>query len=72
MRWLRWTMWTYPEWKAFFRQRANRCRVDEEWCGLFIGRRYCSTHGYRWDPGQKPCPGHARPVEDLSEGTWVR
>jgi len=57
--------------RAWRAARANRCRVDEEWCGLFIGRRYCSTHSYRWDPGEKPCPGHARPTDDQPEGMWI-
>lgn len=33
------------------KHRAVKCRVDEEWQGLFIGRRYCSTHQVRWDDG---------------------
>lgn len=55
-----------------YKSRRNRCRVDEEWCGQFIGRRYCQTHGYRWDPPvEQPCPGHSQPTEDLPMGRWV-
>lgn len=35
--------------------RRVRCRVDEEWEGLFIGRRWCATHQVYWDNGG-PCP----------------
>lgn len=42
-------------WRDRRKRRALRCRIDEEWGGLFIGRRYCSTHDLRWDNGG-PCP----------------
>lgn len=41
--------------------RRARCRVDEEWCGLFIGRRWCATHAIRWDDGG-PCPATRVPA----------
>lgn len=34
---------------------ANRCDIDEEWQGSFIGRRWCRTHEVRWDDGGR-CP----------------
>lgn len=42
----------FSDWRE---RRAKRCRVDEEWGGIFIGRRYCSTHREYWDGGG-PCP----------------
>ena len=35
--------------------RAPKCKIDEEWGGVFIGRRWCATHQERWDDGG-PCP----------------
>lgn len=37
------------------RMDPDRCRVDTEWQGSFIGRKRCSTHGAVWDSGG-PCP----------------
>ena len=42
--------------KAWRKRRADRCRIDEEWGGLFIGRRHCVTHNVVWDDGGI-CPG---------------
>ena len=43
-------------------RRRRRCRVSEEWCGIFIGRRWCGTHEQRWDGGGS-CPDlGARPA----------
>lgn len=42
--------------KAWRRKRSLRCRISEEWCGLFIGRRYCSTHRVYWDAPVQDCP----------------
>ena len=42
----------YRAWRA---ARAQQCRVDEEWGGLFIGRRHCTRHGIVWDDGGD-CP----------------
>ncbi len=33
----------------------NHCKIDQEWCGLFIGRKYCSYHDVKFDSGD--CPG---------------
>ena len=33
------------------RDDDDACRITEEWCGSFIGRRYCSTHDVHWDGG---------------------
>jgi hypothetical protein len=44
-----------------FRRDPNRCRIDEEWCGLFIGRRYCATHEIYWDGGGS-CPHAGQPL----------
>lgn len=41
--------------------RQVGCQVDEEWGGLFIGRRYCRTHDVRWDGGG-PCPQDSRQI----------
>lgn len=44
------------EWlRACKEARRLACRVSEEWCGLFIGRRHCSTHNIVWDDGGR-CP----------------
>jgi hypothetical protein len=40
------------EWLEY---RANKCRVSEEWCGSFIGRKHCTTHGYTWDFVEPSC-----------------
>lgn len=42
-------------WKAWRARRAARCRIDEEWDGLFIGRRHCARHSIVWDDGGD-CP----------------
>lgn len=39
---------------------VHECRIDEEWHGLFIGRKYCSTHDEHWDPPRRTCPGLER------------
>lgn len=45
--------------KAWWKDRREysrlRCRIDEEWCGVFIGRRWCATHQVKWDGGGD-CP----------------
>lgn len=53
--------------RLFKRRDPNRCRVDEEWCGSFIGRRYCSTHNVVWDNGGA-CPSRGLPPS--TEGLW--
>lgn len=40
--------------RVWRKRRALHCRVDEEWCGVFIGRRWCATHEVYWDNGG-PC-----------------
>ena len=56
-----------------FLRNHNRCRISEEWGGLFIGRRFCSTHNARWDGGG-PCPVRHRdePLEanPIAELLW--
>lgn len=32
------------------------CKVQEEWGGLFIGRRSCAKHGTYWDDSNERCP----------------
>lgn len=54
------------------RRAAKRleCKVSEEWCGLFIGRRQCRTHNVVWDDGGA-CPRQSRePGEPFSMGHW--
>lgn len=44
-----------------WRQRkAAACRITEEWCGHFIGRRHCARHDTTWDTGG-PCPNTTQP-----------
>lgn len=42
-------------WRARRDAKRRQCRVTEEWCGSFIGRRYCSTHDYYWDWPERQC-----------------
>lgn len=41
--------------KQWRKARRNRCRITEEWGGLFIGRQHCNTHLIHWDGGGR-CP----------------
>ena len=40
--------------------KLRQCRIDEEWCGSFIGRRFCATHDVYWDNGGN-CPKYGQP-----------
>lgn len=41
---------------AMFTPEPGVCQIEEEWGGLFIGRKSCSTHQAHWD-GPGDCPG---------------
>lgn len=43
--------WIKAQWADWREYRRLRCIIDEEWCGVFIGRRYCARHNTRWDDG---------------------
>lgn len=43
-------------WEERRTRRRNRCRIAEEWSGVFIGRQHCLTHNVVWDDGGI-CPG---------------
>ena len=64
--------------KRFWKRDPDRCKVKVkvEWCGAFIGRRYCSTHGVRWDGGSETqCPAnppHTATVEAEPGKTTLR
>lgn len=49
-------------WKLCFDsddRSKTTCKISEEWGGVFIGRKYCTTHDEFWDPPTKECPGLA-------------
>lgn len=53
--------------------KARRCHIIEEWGGIFIGRRCCTTHNVVWDDGGR-CPrfGHdpGEPFEMAGHGKF--
>lgn len=52
------------------KKKAPKCSIDEEWEGLFIGRRWCRTHEQRWDDGG-PCPTVRTPQPPYDLQPWT-